>query len=137
MAGPATLPVVPGNTVPDSVRYNEAQSFNVELPAAWVRSGLSVRVEADPLKPVGAPVVVDATPPVGQCDTRWKSCSCHWFPAGLCRRMPTTAAVLDEITRRFPIPRANITVTMRQAYTLTSVTMALTPIPSGRTRWSS
>ncbi len=124
MTGPATLPVVPGNTVPDSVRYDEAQSFNVELPAAWVRAGLSVRVEADPLKQYGAPVVLDATPPLGSA-TRIEVLLVPLVSGGFVPTPPTTAAVLDEITRRFPIPRANITVTMRQSYTLTSVTNGL------------
>ena len=120
MAGPSVLPVVPGSTVPDSLRYDEGQSFNVELPAAWVRAGLSVRVEADPLRTYGAPVVVDATPPLGSA-TRVEILLVPLVSGGFVPTPPTTAAVLDEITRRFPIPRANITVTMRQAYTLTSV----------------
>jgi hypothetical protein len=120
MAGPAVLPVVSGSTVPDSLRYDEAQSYNVELPAAWVRAGLSVRVEADPLKTYGAPVVVDATPPLGSA-TRVEILLVPLVSGTFVPTPPTTAAVLDEITRRFPIPRANITVTMRQAYTLTSV----------------
>jgi IPT/TIG domain len=124
MAGPSVLPVVSGNTVPDSLRYDEAQSFNVELPAAWVRAGLSVRVEADPLKTYGAPVVVDAAPALGSA-TRVEVLLVPLVSGGFVPTPPTTAAVLDEITRRFPIPRANITVTMRQSYTLTSVTNGL------------
>ena len=120
MTGPAMLPVLSGNTVPDSMRYDEAQSFNVELPAAWVRAGLSVRVEADPLKTYGAPVVVDAAPALGSA-TRVEVLLVPLVSGGFVPTPPTTAAVLDEITRRFPIPRANITVTMRQSYTLTSV----------------
>ncbi len=124
MAGPSMLPVVSGNTVPDSLRYDEAQSFNVELPAAWVRAGLSVRVEADPLKTYGASVVVDAAPALGSA-ARVEVLLVPLVSGGFVPTLPTTAAVLDEITRRFPIPRANITVTMRQAYTLTSVTNGL------------
>jgi hypothetical protein len=124
MSGPSVLPVVPGNTVPDSVRYDEAQSFNVELPAAWVRAGLSVRVEADPLRQYGAPVVVDATPALGSA-TRVEVVAVPLVSGGFAPTMPTTAAILDEITRRFPVPRANITVTLRQSYTLASVTDGL------------
>ncbi len=36
--------------------------------------------------------------------------------------VPTTTAVLDELTRRFPIPRDRIVVTTRPSYVLTSVT---------------
>ena len=65
MTGPATLPVVSGSVMPDSVRYSESQSFNVELPTTWVRSGLAVRVEVDPMQQLGTPIVVDAAPVVG------------------------------------------------------------------------
>lgn len=124
MAGPAMLPVASGATAPDSVRYNEAQSFNVELPAAWVRSGLSVRVEVDPLRQLGAPVVVDATPSVG-VNTRIEVVLVPVVSGSFVPTMPTVDAVRDEITRRFPIPRANITVTVRPSYTLTSTTDGL------------
>ncbi len=124
MAGPAMLPVASGATAPDSVRYNEAQSFNVELPAAWVRSGLSVRVEVDPLRQLGAPVVVDATPSVG-VNTRMEVVLVPVVSGAFVPTMPTVDAVRDEITRRFPIPRANITVTVRPSYTLTSTTDGL------------
>jgi hypothetical protein len=132
MSGPASLPVVSGAVVPDAVRYNEAQSFNVELPAAWVKSGLSVRVEADPLRQLGAPVVVDATPALGSA-TKMEIVLVPVVSGGYVPTMPTAAAVLDEITRRFPVPRANITVTTRQAYTLSSVTDGL----DTDTEWSS
>ena len=132
MAGPATLPVVSGAIVPDAIRYNEDLSFNVELPAAWVRSGLSVRVEADPMRQLGAPVVVDATPMVG-LETRMELVLVPLVSGGYVPTMPTAAAVLDEVTRRFPIPRADITVTTRAAYTLTSVADGL----DVDTEWSS
>ncbi len=124
MAGPAVLPVMSGAVVPDALRYSESQSFNVELPAAWVRSGLSVRVEADPLRQLGAPVVVDATPSLGT-GTRVEIVLVPVISGGFTPTMPTAAAVLDEVTRRFPIPRANVTVTMRQPYSLSSVTDGL------------
>jgi hypothetical protein len=124
MTGPALLPVVSGSVMPDSVRYSEAQSFNVELPATWVRSGLSVRVEVDPLRQLGTPIVADITPPLGS-GTRIEVLLVPLTSGAYVPTMPSVAAVLDEITRRFPIPRANITVTTRQAYTLTSVTDGL------------
>ena len=97
-----------------------------------MRSGLSVRVEADPLRQLGAPVVVDATPMVG-LETRMELVLVPLVSGGYVPTMPTAAAVLDEVTRRFPIPRANITVTTRAAYTLTSVTDGL----DVDTEWSS
>jgi hypothetical protein len=131
MAGPATLPVVTGAQVPDSVRYDDTQSFNVEVPAAWVRSGFSVRVEVDPMRQLGAPVVLDVTPTVGQM-TKMEIVVVPVVSGGFSPTVPSTAAVLDEITRRFPIPRANITVLTRAAYTLTSVTDGL----DTSTEWS-
>lgn len=124
MTGPAMLPVASGATAPDSVRYNEAQSFNVELPATWVRAGLSVRVEVDPLRQLGAPVVVDATPAVG-VNTRMEVVLVPVVSGSFVPTMPTVDAVRDEISRRFPIPRANVTVTVRASYTLTSTTDGL------------
>jgi len=120
MAGPTTLPVVSGTVVPDTVRYSEAQSFNVELPATWIRSGLSVRVEVDPMRQLGAPIIVDATPAVG-LGSRMEIVLVPVVSGGFVPTMPTAAAVRDEISRRFPIPAANVTVTVRQPYTLTSV----------------
>ena len=131
MAGPPQLPVVSGANVPDSIRYSEAQSFNVELPAAWVRSGLSVRVEVDPLQQLGTPVVVDATPALGSA-TRVEIVLVPLISGGFVPAVPTVANVLDEVTRRFPIPRANISVTTRAAYTLTSVVDGL----DTQTEWS-
>jgi hypothetical protein len=124
MAGPTILPVVSGAMVPDGVRYSEAQSFNVELPATWVRSGLSVRVEVDPLRQLGAPVVVDATPTVGP-GTRMELVLVPVVSGGYAPTMPSAAAVHDEISRRFPIAAANITVTVRAPYALGSVTDGL------------
>ena len=124
MAGPAMLPQVPGATVPDAVRYDEGASFNVELPAAWVRAGLSVRVEADPLRQYGAPVTMDATPLLG-AGTRMEVVLVPVISGGFTPTMPATDAVRDEIVRRFPVPRANISVTVRAAYTLASVTDGL------------
>jgi hypothetical protein len=124
MAGPSILPVASGATVPDSVRYDEAQSFNVELPAAWVRSGLAVRVEVDPMRQLGAPVVVDANPVVGS-GLRMEIVMVPVISGAFVPTMPTAAAVRDEVSRRFPIQAANVTVTVRQPYTLTSVTDGL------------
>ncbi|HQR21233.1 MAG TPA: IPT/TIG domain-containing protein [Burkholderiaceae bacterium] len=131
MAGPSTLPTASGAAVPDAVRYDEAQSFNVELPATWVRSGLSVRVEVDPMQQLGPPIVADAAPAVG-LGTRIEIVLVPLVSGTYVPTMPTVAAVRDEITRRFPIPAANITVTTRQAYTLTSVTDGL----DTSTEWS-
>ncbi|HSQ10351.1 MAG TPA: hypothetical protein VLN25_07030, partial [Burkholderiaceae bacterium] len=78
----------------------------------------------DPLRQLGAPVVVDATPTVG-VNTRMEIVLVPVASGLFVPTMPTVDAVRDEITRRFPIPRANITVTVRPSYTLTSTTDGL------------
>ena len=90
-----------------------------------------MRVEVDPLRQFGNPVVVDATPALGT-GTRIEIVLVPLVSGGFAPTMPTPAQVLDEITRRFPIPRANIGVTARAAYTLTSVTDGL----DTQTDWS-
>ena len=84
------------------------------------------------MRQLGAPVVVDATPMVG-LETRMELVLVPLVSGGYVPTMPTAAAVLDEVTRRFPIPRANIAVTTRVAYTLTSVADGL----DVDTEWSS
>ena len=124
LAGPATLPQAAGSAIPDGVRYSETQSFNVQLPAAWIAAGLSVRVEVDPEQRLGPPATVDATPTVGT-PTHLEIVLVPLVSGGFVPTPPSTAAVLDELTRRFPIPRDRITVTTRANYTLTSVTNGL------------
>ena len=120
MTGPAMLPTSAGLNVPDSVRYSEAQSFNAQLPAAWVASGLSVRVEVDPEQRYGPVTTTDATPNVGT-STHLEIVLVPVVSGGFVPTVPTTAEVLDELTRRFPIPRDRIAVTQRASYTLSSV----------------
>jgi hypothetical protein len=132
MSGPATLPVSSGATVSDSIRASEAQSFNAELPAAWVASGLSVRVEVDPEQRYGPMTAVDATPNVGS-RTHLEIVLVPVVSGSFAPTLPTTAAVLDEVTRRFPIPRSSISVTVRAPYTLTSVSDGL----DTQSEWSS
>jgi len=124
MAGPATIPVASGGVVPDTVRYAETQSFNAELPAAWVTSGLSVRIEVDPEQRLGSMTTQDATPNVGSL-TKVDIVLVPLVSGVFAPTVPSTATVLDELTRRFPIPRDRITVTMRGSYTLSSVTDGL------------
>jgi hypothetical protein len=93
---------------------------------------LSVRIEVDPMRQLGAPVVVDATPAVG-AGTRMEIMLVPLVSGGFTPTTPSATEVLDEIARRFPIPRANITVATRAAYTLTSVLDGL----DTSTEWSS
>ena len=121
MAGPATLPATPGGTLTDAIRYSEAQSFNAELPASWVASGLSVRVEVDPEQQLGPSTAQDATPNVG-APTRLEIVLVPVVSGSFVPAVPSAGAVLDELTRRFPIPRDRVVVTTRAPYTLASVT---------------
>jgi hypothetical protein len=132
MAGPSSVPTAVGGAVPDAVRYDEGQSYNVELPASWVVSGLSVRIEVDPEQRLGSTTTMDATPNVGN-PTRLDIVLVPLISGSYVPSMPTAAAALDELARRFPLPRDRISVTTRASYTLTSVTDGL----DTQTEWSS
>jgi hypothetical protein len=132
MAGPATLPSAAGGVVSDAIRYSEAQSFNAQLPATWIASGLSVRIEVDPEQRFGLMTTQDATPTVGT-PTRLEIVLVPLVSGAFAPTVPSAAAVLDELTRRFPIPGDRISVTTRAPYTLTSVTDGL----DTQTEWSS
>jgi len=122
MTGPAVLPqLAAGAAVPDSMRYNEALTFNANLPPAWVGGGLRVRVEIDPDRRYGNPIVVDATPNVGTA-TRIDLVLVPLVSGGNVPQMPAAADVIDEIVRRLPIARENVSVSVRAPYTLTTVT---------------
>jgi hypothetical protein len=124
MAGPATVPVLAaGAALPDSMRNSGAQSYNVRLDDAWVTAGLRVQVTIDPDQQFGAPIVAASTPNVGT-GTR---IDLVLVPLVSGTNEPIVAAnaaalALDEITRRMPIARGNIAVSVRAPYTLTSVT---------------
>ncbi len=121
MAGPTMLPVVRGAIVPDAVRYNEAQSFNVELPATWVRSWTFGARRGRSDASAGCTDRGRRDSGGGPGLHAWRLCWCPSSRAVSCRRCRPPRQCVDEITRRFPIPASNITVTVRQPYTLTSV----------------
>lgn len=122
MTGPATLPVLAaGAAVPDTMLYNELQSFNASLPAAWVASGLAVRVDVDPNQVVGPTVTATATPLVGT-NTTIDIVLVPVVSGANVPTMPDPVLVLDELTRRMPVQRGRITVSVRAPYTLTAAT---------------
>ena len=131
MSGPATLPGSAGGVVSDAIRYDEAQSFNAELPASWAANGLSVRIEVDPEQRLGPTTTQDATPVVGT-STKIDIVLVPVVSGTFIPTLPSAAAVLDELTRRFPIPRSRITVSTRASYTLNTVTDGL----DTQTEWS-
>jgi hypothetical protein len=126
MTGPATLPVVAaGAPLPDSVRYDELQTFNAVLPAAWVASGLRVQVTADAEQRLGAPATRNETPAVGT-PTRLDLVIVPLVANGIA---PTIAAntvtnAVDELARRMPVARDRITVTLRAPYPLTDASIS-------------
>jgi hypothetical protein len=120
MAGPATVPVLAaGAPLPDSLRYNETQSYNATLPAAWIAAGLSVRVEIDPEQRFGTPINVSATPLVGT-PTNVDLVLVPLVSGSNAPQMPDPALVADELVRRMPMQRGRITISVRAPYTLTS-----------------
>ncbi len=122
MSGPTTLPVLAaGQALPDSLRYQEAQSFNASLPASWVSPGLHVEVAIEGEQPDSSPLTLRATPTVGK-STRIEAVLVPLVSGANVPRMPALAEVWDELTRRLPVPRENISLTLRAPYTLTSVT---------------
>jgi len=124
MSGPGTVPVLmPGTALPDSVRYSTAQSYNARLNDAWVGSGLRVDVTVDPDQQFGAPVMASATPTMGT-RTRIDLVLVPLVSGDNVPSVPTTAInqALDEMTRRMPVARSDIAVSIRAPYSLTAVT---------------
>ena len=122
LGGPATLPVLAaGSSVPANLRNNDAQSYNAELPAAWMTAGMRVRIEVDPQQQYGPTIATDAIPVVGT-DTLVNVVVVPLISGPNVPTMPPLASVLDELTRRMPVPRSRITVSQRAPYPLTSVT---------------
>ena len=124
MSGPGTVPVLaPGAALPDSMRYSTAQSYNARLNDTWVGPGLRVEVTVDPDQQFGTAVTASATPAMGT-RTRIDLVLVPLVSGTNVPSVPTTAInqALDEMTRRMPVARNDITVSIRQPYTLTSVT---------------
>lgn len=120
MTGPATVPVLAaGAPLPDSLHYNETQSYNATLPAAWIAAGLSVRVEIDPEQRFGTPINVTATPLVGT-PTNVDLVLVPLVSGSNAPQMPDPVLVADEIVRRMPVQRGRIVISVRAPYTLTS-----------------
>lgn len=135
MTGPTTVPVLaPGTALPDSLRYSGAQSYFARLDDAWVGPGLRVEVTVDPDQQVGAAVTASATPVVGT-RTRIDLVLVPLVSGTNVPSVPTTAVAqaIDEMTRRMPVARGDITVVIRAPYTLTSVTDGV----DTSTEWSS
>jgi hypothetical protein len=129
MTGPTTLPVS-GATVPDSSASTKRR-FQCRAAGGLVVAGLSVR-RGRSRTSGGAATVTDATPTVGT-PTRLDIVLVPVSSGGFVPVLPTTAAVLDELTRRFPIPRSSISVSVRQEHVLSSVADGL----DTQTEWSS
>lgn len=133
LVGPMTLPqLAPSSGVPQSMRDNEALSYNAELPAAWIDTGLRLRIEIDPSQQFGAAIATDITPAVGT-DTTIDLVLVPLVSGANVPAMPNLADVLDEMTRRLPIPRDRMVVSLRAPYTLISVTDGV----DTSTEWSS
>jgi hypothetical protein len=120
MSGPATVPVLAaGAALPDSLRYDEARTYNASLPATWVAAGLSVRIVIDPEQRFGTPLSLNATPAVGTA-TNIDLVLVPLVSGSNAPQMPDPALALDELVRRMPTPRERIAVSVRAPYTLTS-----------------
>ncbi len=122
LMGPGTLPqLAAASSVPQSLRDDETQSYNAELPASWIAGGLSLRIELDPLQQFGPTQVTEVTPLVGS-NNHIDLVLVPLVSGANVPTMPNLADVLDELARRLPVARERIVVSLRAPYTLTSVT---------------
>lgn len=131
LPGPAVLPVLAtGDPVPAAMRADDAQSFDIELPADWVQPGLRLRAE---IGPSGAPLdATEATPAVGPAPLL-EVVMVPLVSGANVPTMPSLAEVRDELLRRLPVPADRLVVTQRAAHVLTSVTGGV----STSAHWSS
>ncbi|HXF45688.1 MAG TPA: IPT/TIG domain-containing protein, partial [Burkholderiaceae bacterium] len=122
MRGPATVPqLASGSPLPASLRYDETRTYNATLPTAWVIAGLQVRIDVDPESRYGNPLTVNAQPNVGT-PTTIDFVLVPLVSGNNAPTLPDPALALDELVRRFPVPRERISVSVRAPYTLTSST---------------
>lgn len=125
LSGPAVLPQLATGSAPDAALRNDgALTFNARIDDAWASSGLRVEVSADPVATLGAPVVASSVPNVGAA-TRIDVVLVPLVSGINEPVIPDSAAVqqvLDELTRRMPVARGNIQVSVRTPYRLNSVT---------------
>lgn len=124
MSGPAVLPQLAAGSAPDAALRNDgSMTFNARINDAWAGSGLRVEVSADPGATIGAAVVASSLPNVGTT-TR---IDVVLVPLVSGDNVPVVASdaaqqVVDELTRRMPVARGNIRVSVRAPYMLSSVT---------------
>jgi hypothetical protein len=124
MSGPSQLPVLAvGAPIPSSLRGDGAQTFLARLDDTWVTPGLRVEISVDASAQGGGTTVTQDTPKMG-ADTKLTIVlvPLHSGPHAPVLDSDLVALTLDEITRRFPIARDRIAVSMRAPYMLTSVT---------------
>jgi hypothetical protein len=131
LAGPATLPVLaPTAAVTDALRYDEASTFNAELPAAWVQPGLRVRIEVGD---AAAPAATTEAAPLVVASGGLRVVLVPLVSGANSPTLPAAADLLAELQRKLPVPAGEISVRIRAPYTLTSVTNGVTD----SAQWSS
>ncbi|MBV8657767.1 MAG: hypothetical protein JO142_08090 [Burkholderiales bacterium] len=120
MTGPSTLPAA-------QAPYDASQTFNATLPANWVTNGLKVSVSTSQAGSVGA----TASPTVG-LPTNLKLVLVPLIAGTQQASVPTVARARRDLLRALPFADATVTISVRQAYTLTSVTAP----PKNNADWS-
>jgi len=124
MTGPSQLPVLAvGAPISSSLRGNGAQTFLARLDDAWVTPGLRVEVVLDATALGGGVTTTQSAPSMG-ADTKLTLVLVP-LQSGASTPMldpDLVALTLDELSRRFPIARDRIAISVRAPYTLTSVT---------------
>ncbi|GAA5174749.1 hypothetical protein GCM10025771_05190 [Niveibacterium umoris] len=117
LSGPSSLPT----TTP--ALDNLAGTFSAQIPASCVKTGLSVQITVANTAPVNSGATRTATPAVGKA-TNLKVLLVPLVTNGSTGTVPDTETVRRMFARAYPVDAANIQVTVRTPYTLTTTVVS-------------
>jgi hypothetical protein len=110
LQGPATLPT--------SVTAAGTGYFSVEVPAAWITSGVSLVVDAT----VGGTLLLSRAAPAVTPATRLALVLVPMVMGGVVPTMPSVAEVRDVLKRLYPYAAGDISVEVRAPFTASAAT---------------
>ncbi|MGQ5521975.1 IPT/TIG domain-containing protein [Chitinimonas sp. PSY-7] len=115
LTGPTKLSAVPQASALD-------QTFNVKLPASWIRENLNLQIEVDPTKQTTSGASLTTRPVVGKpTNLRLLLVPFTIREGNLTAQMHDLAAVRKLLGQQLPIAETNIFVEQRAPYFLTKV----------------
>ncbi|PHV10857.1 IPT/TIG domain-containing protein [Chitinimonas sp. BJB300] len=115
LTGPTKLSAVPQASALD-------QTFNVKLPASWIRENLNLQVEVDPTKQTTNGASLNTRPVVGKpTNLRLLLVPFTIREGNQTAQMHDLAAVRTLLGKQLPIAETNIFVEQRAPYFLTTV----------------